>query len=347
MIDYALWELTQRCNLCCLHCRANAYLDVVEKDIVEGENIKKVIDQLVSVKCPVLALTGGEPLLREDIVDIVKYATTKGIRVRFQSNGLLLTKEMLLKLKKAGIFSIGIGLDGSNAKIHDFMRNKKGAFLKAIKVIKMIKENGVKVHVEYTVTNLNINDLHKTLDLLEKLKVDTFLARSVLFMGRATKLNKLFLIDPKKYFLFLKKLYKEKQKRKIILNCQDPLFHHVIPNYREQLSKYGDLDKGMVLTGCTVGLNMIHIRKNGDIGVCTFLPNITLGNILKEPLLDMWNNRTNNLLLKKIIDRNFCGNCGICRDKFICGGCRARAMALKGNVLESDPYCLNYVENKN
>ena len=111
-IDYALWELTQRCNLTCLHCRASATPKTTEKDILVGKSIKKVIDQLAKAKCSVLALTGGEPLLRKDIVSIVKYASKNGIKTRIQSNGLLLTTRLLEQLKKAGVFSIGIGLDG-------------------------------------------------------------------------------------------------------------------------------------------------------------------------------------------------------------------------------------------
>lgn len=328
------------CNLSCLHCRAAASPSSKEKDIVQGNSIKKVIDELVNVRCPVLALTGGEPLLRKDIVDIVDYATKNGLRVRIQSNGLLLTKKLLLQLKKAGIYSIGIGLDGSKAQIHDFIRNKKGAFDKAIKVIKMIKNHKIKVHVEFTVTNLNIDDVKNTLDLLEKLQVDTFLARSVLFSGRAKKTDKIFRLIPKKYIKFLKNLYQERQKRKVIVYCQDPLFNNVVPNFKEKISKYGNPENGEVLTGCTVGLNMIHIRKNGDVGVCTFLPNITLGNIINESLKDIWGNRSKNKVLKKIMNREFLGKCKNCSNKYICGGCRARAMVLGGSILGPDPYCL-------
>lgn len=204
----------------------------------------------------------------------------------------------------------------------------------------MIKKCKVDVHVEFTVTNLNIGDIHKTLDLLEDLKINTFLARSVLWMGRANFNNKIFAISKKKYLVFLQTLYKEQQQRKILVHCQDPLFHQVIPDYKSKLSKYGDITNGNVISGCTAGFNMIHIRQNGDIGICTFLPDITLGNILTGSLEKIWAEREKNITLKAIINRKFKGKCGKCINRYICGGCRARALIINKNILESDPYCL-------
>jgi radical SAM protein with 4Fe4S-binding SPASM domain len=291
--------------------------------------------------CPTLALTGGEPLLRKDIVDLVKYATSKNIKTRIQSNGQLLTEEMADKLKGAGILSYGIGLDGANEEINDKIRNKKGALKKAIRAIKILKERGIKVHVEFTVTKLNLNELKSTLDMLESLGVDTFLARAAIFTGRAKANNSIFRLSPNEYRKFLEEISRERKTRKMILNCQDPLYHLVDKELVKEMQKHGNIYSGNIISGCTAGINMIHIHSNGDIGICTFL-NTILGNIFKKSLVNIWNNRNKIPEINQLINRKYEGKCKTCSDRFICGGCRARALLIKNNLFEHDPYCWKY-----
>jgi len=343
-LHYALWEVTQKCNLNCIHCRADASPLKNEGMLIEGDEVKYLINELKELNCPTLALTGGEPLLRQDIVDIVKYSATQGIKTRIQSNGLLLTKQLASQLKEAGLFSFGIGLDGSRSEINDKIRNCPGALKKAINSIKILKKLGIKIHVEFTVTAININDLSNTLDMLEKLKVDTFLARATLFSGRARQDNDAFLLSPSDYKKFMINLAEEKERRKtkIILNCQDPLFHLADSTIMKKLKSFGDIYSGKIISGCTAGFNMIHIRSNGEIGVCTFLPNITLGNIYEKKLTKIWEDRFDNPQIKQLASRSYEGNCKSCKDRFICGGCRARALSINGDLFAPDPYCWKY-----
>jgi len=341
-LHYALWEVTQKCNLSCIHCRAEAYPEKVEKKLIEGNNYRQLIDELVLLGKPTLVLTGGEPLLRKDIVEIVEYSNSKGIPTRIQSNGLLLTDGLAKKLKNAGIISFGIGLDGSSAKIHDKVRNLKGAFEKALEAIRILKSNGIKVHIEFTITKLNLGDLPKTLNLLESLKVDTFLARAAIFTGRAKFGNKLFRVSSEEYKKFLSRLNKERRKRKLILNCQDPLYHLADEDIQKKLKKYGDIYSGKIISGCTVGINMVHIHSNGDVGLCTFLQNVIIGNILEKRLSLIWKERRDLPEVKRLMNREYDGYCKICPDRFICGGCRARALLIKNNLFGHDPYCWKY-----
>lgn len=342
-VHYALWEVTQRCNLQCIHCRADASPAKKDKRNIAGKNAERLIDELSEIGCPTLALTGGEPLLRKDIVNIVAYANSKKIKTRIQSNAQLLTAPLADKLKKAGLFSYGVGLDGSSPAINDKIRNKSGAFKKAINAIKILKERGIKVHVEFTVTKINLNELKNTLDLLESLGVDTFLARAALFSGRAASVNSEFRLTSYEYKKILEQLRDERKNRKMVLNCQDPLYHLVDRNIVKKLKKFGDIYSGEVITGCTAGINMIHIHTDGEIGICTFLPNIILGNFFKDSLIDIWNNRHNVPEVKRLTRREYDGRCRTCGDRFICGGCRARALQLKNNLFDHDPYCWKYL----
>jgi|GEM_PF-624165 len=343
-IHYALWEVTQRCNLSCIHCRADASPCKEETDLIVGADVKKLLDELADLGCPTLAITGGEPLLRPDLVEIISYATSKGIKTRIQSNGLLLTSKLAQELKQAGLYSFGIGLDGSRPEINDVIRNFPGALERAIKAIKLLKEVDLKVHVEHTATKLNINDLSDLLDLLESLGVDTFLSRAAIFSGRANASNQIFVLTAEDYKQYLAELANERLKRKmsIIMNCQDPLYHLVDQAIVEKLKTHGDIYGGHIISGCTLGLNMIHICDNGDIGVCTFLPDIILGNFRKTPLKEIWRDRGQVASLSRLMKRDLEGSCGHCPDRYICGGCRARALTLGGNLYGYDPYCWKY-----
>lgn len=346
-LHYALWEVTQKCNLSCIHCRADASPQKREMKLIKGKAFRKLINELVLLGKPTLVLTGGEPLLRKDIVDLVEYATRRGIATRIQSNGLLLTDQLAEQLKEAGIISFGIGLDGSSAKIHDKVRNLKGAFKSALKAINTLKSHGIKVHVEFTITKLNLKDLSKTLDLLESLNVDTFLARAAIFSGRASINNELFRVSSEEYKMFLSQLSSERRKRKLILNCQDPLYHLADPDIRKKLSKYGDTHSGNIISGCTVGINMVHIHSNGDVGLCTFLQNVIIGNITKRDLSLIWRERQDFPEVRRLVSREYDSDCKVCPDRFICGGCRARALLIKNNLFGHDPYCWKYQKVSN
>lgn len=340
-LHYALWELTQRCNLCCIHCRAAASPQTLEHNLIKGDDIVRLMKELKELGCPTLALTGGEPLLRPDIIDIIQEASKQGIKTRIQSNSLLLTEDLAKKLKEAGLYSFGVGLDGSCPEISDQIRNLDGALNKAIESIKLLKSLDIKVHVEFTVTRINMNDLSNTLDLLENLGVDTFLARAAIFTGRANGDNPIFVIEPHEYRKFLEQLSIERERRKIkmVINCQDPLYHLADSSIMNKLKEYGDVYSGKIISGCTAGQDMIHIRCDGKIGVCTFLQDVVLGDFYKDSLVNIWNNRKEIKEVKQLIDKNYSGNCGSCCDRFICGGCRARALLINKDLLASDPYC--------
>ncbi|MCX9014231.1 MAG: radical SAM protein, partial [Candidatus Methanoperedens sp.] len=127
------WELTNACNLACIHCRASAIKEP-GPDELSTEEAKHFIDELVEYK-PILILTGGEPLLRPDVYDIAEYATKKGLRAVLATNGTLLTPEIVHRLKAAGIQRVSISIDGSSRETHDTFRAEQGAFEGALRGI--------------------------------------------------------------------------------------------------------------------------------------------------------------------------------------------------------------------
>jgi radical SAM protein with 4Fe4S-binding SPASM domain len=342
-IDYALWEVTSNCNLACLHCRAAATPEIIEKDNIKGEEAKRLLISLANLKTKTLVFTGGEPLLRDDLEDIISYAVSLGIRCRIQSNGLLLTHERAEKFKNIGVFSFGIGLDSPNSNTHDKIRNCKGAFDIAVNAIKIIKDVGLACHVETTLSQFNINDLESMFTFVTSLGVDTFLARSAIFSGRTTTDKSEFVLTKDEYHKTLLKLYElSRQHKNIISGCQDPLYNTLKQNFTDKISQIKSSTSKQILCGCSAGLNMVDIHSSGEIGLCTFLKHIVIGNIKKSSLEDIWERRfENSQEIADCVSRNLKGKCQNCAYRYFCGGCRARALAVNKNILESDPYCWN------
>ena len=337
-LDYVLWEITHKCNLECIHCRSASSPSLEERELISGEYIDQLLEELVSLGRPTLVLTGGEPLTRKDFMEIVDKIEKYNIPFRVQTNGLLLTDKIAKKLADASVLNVGIGLDGPE-EIHDVIRNKRGAFKRAIKAIKILNKYEIPVHIEFTIMKLNLHYIRHTLDILDReVKIDTFLARSVIFSGRATPFYDYFLLTPNEYRQALYVLYNESKKRSFMVQSQDPLYFKINPDLIKIYKKYGDIFSGNILSGCSACLNMLNIRPDGSVGICSFIP-YTIGNIKTQSLAEIWRNRLKYNFCRKLYNRELHGKCSRCPFKYICGGCRARALAITGDLFGEDPYC--------
>ena len=149
-----VWNMTRRCNLKCIHCYSNS-ADIEYPDELTTEEGKKLIDDLAAFGSPVILFSGGEPLIRKDLLELAQYATDKGMRAVISTNGTLITKEIAAKLQKIGLSYVGVSLDGL-AKTHDRFRGKKGAFAAAIEGIRNCRDAGIKVGIRFTVNKHNL-----------------------------------------------------------------------------------------------------------------------------------------------------------------------------------------------
>jgi MoaA/NifB/PqqE/SkfB family radical SAM enzyme len=155
------WELTRACKLACKHCRAKAQKER-HPDELSFEEAKKVIEQIKAFgkPYPLVVITGGDPLLREDVFDIVKYGVNSGLRIAMAFSGTdLATSEVLESLKEAGVSRIAISIDGSNESIHDGFRGIKGTFKESMKILKNARKAGISTQINTTVTKFNLHDL--------------------------------------------------------------------------------------------------------------------------------------------------------------------------------------------
>lgn len=334
-IDYVVWDTTWACNLHCPHCRAMAPKNV---PLIEGERLEYLFDQLEELSVDLITLTGGEIFTRNDALDLAKKSVEHGLRTRIQTNGLLLTKEIVHSLKDFGICNIGTGLDGASDLTYNHLRQKNGAFNVLIHNIKMIKAEDIPMSIECVINPKNLSELEDTINLANSIGIDMFLARMAIPTSHDYPHE--LLVSPEDYRRALRLIAKKRnQLDRMLLNSQDPLYVIYDDELRIKIiEKYGDrLSSGNCIGGCTAGINMLYINPLGDIQPCPFLP-VKAGNIFEQPLKEIWQSAKVFQLLRNRDNRE--GKCGACEYKHICGGCRARSMFLGSGLMGEDPFCL-------
>jgi len=337
------WNLTRKCNLKCSHCYINA-TDKELNDELSTEEAKGLIDQISAVSRPLLVLSGGEPLLRTDALELVRYGAAKGFKMGLGSNGSLIDDQTAKKLKEAGIATVSISLDSSTPGRHDDFRGVSGSWEKAVNAIKALKENNVLVQVNTTVTQQNYGEIDDIMSLSEKLGVENFHLFFLVPTGRGAKMAD---ISPAKYEDMIKTVFAKSAKHRL----------NVRPSCAPQfmrIAKDAGLDMRQWIRGCIAGLYYCRVYPNGDITPCPYLP-VKLGNVREKAFSEIW---FNSEVFKNLRDFNTLkGKCGACEYRGLCGGCRARAYGLssdfidfcgdlhepaglKGDYLKEDPWCV-------
>ena len=347
-----VWDITYSCNLKCKHCYSNSGKPL--EDELSTDQIFSVIDKIDKASIPVLAFSGGEPLIKNDIFKITKYAHNKGIYVAIATNGTLITENKAKEMKKSGVDFVQISLDGATPETHDTFRGINGIFEKTIKGIKNCVKEDFFVNVAATMTNYNYQEIPQIIDLCKKLNVNWFMAYNFVPTGRGEFIIKNDL-KPSDREKLLKNLYQKLINDKDInLLSTAPQFsrvalqmefnennkviptHFFNPNLSNKLVNLADF-----IGGCGCGRFYCAIRPNGNLDPCVFFP-YTLGNILNEDFDYFWKNNT---VLKDLRNKDkLKNNCGKCDYRYVCGGCRARAYGYTGDYLESDPGCINNIK---
>ncbi|MGB8227464.1 MAG: radical SAM protein, partial [Sedimentisphaerales bacterium] len=320
------FEVTRRCKMNCLHCRASADADF--KDDLTTDQCKKIIKSITDYNRCILIFTGGEPFERNDIFDLIDFANSCGLVISLATCGYNFDVKKAQMLKQEGVITLSFSLDSDNAKEHDNFRRSVGAFEKTLKAIDIAKKTGLKFQINTTVTKLNADKLPALAELSEKLGAYCFNPFMLVPAGRAEGLSDIALIS-KEYEKTLKTVadLKAQSKIEIRFTCA-PRFAPVFKNLYPQSKKK--------TFGCLAATDFAFISHSGDVQTCGFLK-ISVGNLLQTP--DFGKVWENSDFLNAIRQKKFSGKCGICNYVNICGGCRARAFAQTGDYLASDPLC--------
>ena len=343
-LQLVAWEITRSCNLYCAHCRGSASPASYSGELSTDECFR-LVDQILEVGRPIIILTGGEPLVRSDVLQIAKYAVNKGLRVVMGTNGTLITEEMAWKLKEVPISRLGISLDFPAPELQDEFRGQTGAFAAVMSGIANARKAGIEVQINSTITKLNVNYLEELLALTLKIGAVAFHPFMLVPTGRGKGLESVEL-PPEQYEKTLHWIY-DKQ-----LELGDRLFFKPtdVPHYlrvvkqrqkkdekNDSKSAHSHNPTNTITRGCLAGVGFCFISYQGKVKGCGYL-DVEAGDIRKESFSQVW---ANSPLFSQLRDlSNLKGKCGACEYKRICGGCRARAYEATGDYLEAEPYCI-------
>jgi radical SAM protein with 4Fe4S-binding SPASM domain len=301
----------------CSHCYINASNKKLENELTTQE-AKNLMDQIYQVSRPLLILSGGEPLLRPDIFELISYGSRIGLKMGLGSNGSLIDETTAKKLKDVGITTVSISLDSNIPEQHDEFRGVAGAWEKAVQACKALRKNNVLVQVNTTLTQQNYNQIDDIMSLAENIGVENFHLFFLVPTGRGTKLTD---ISPEKYEEMITKTFAKAANHKL----------NVRPSCAPQfmrIAKGMGLDMRQWIRGCIAGLYYCRIYPNGDVTPCPYLP-IKLGNVREKNFREIW---VESNVFKTLRAPNLLkGKCGACEYRVLCGGCRARAYGLSND----------------
>jgi radical SAM protein len=349
----AIWETTQACDLACVHCRACAQPARNPFELSTAE-AQRLIDQIADMHVPVFVFTGGDPLKRTDIYDLVAYATAKGVHASMTPSATpLLTRGAIGRLKDCGLARLAVSLDGSTAEIHDAFRRVDGSYQCTLDAIRWAREIGLPVQVNTTITRRNLEDYDAMVSLLETLDIVLWSVFFLVPTGRGQSADQ---ITAEEFESVFAKLYRTTAHVRFDIKTTEA------QHYRRYLlqRRVAEKNAGIVNTrtflpaaqafpaalggdgvsraprGLNDGKGFVFISHMGEVFPSGFLP-VSGGNIRCTPLADIYRNSP---LFQSLRDTSqLKGKCGECEYKEICGGSRSRAYAASGDVLAEEPCC--------
>ncbi|MBN1473581.1 MAG: 12,18-didecarboxysiroheme deacetylase [Syntrophaceae bacterium] len=341
-----VWNVTRRCNLKCVHCYSTS-ADIDYPDELTTEEGKKLIDDLAAFGSPVILFSGGEPLMRPDLLELAKYATDKGLRAVISTNGTLITKDIAAKLRKINLSYVGVSLDGLE-KTHDRFRGTKGAFEKAMEGIRNCRDAGIKVGIRFTVNKRNLADVPAMFDLLKQEKIERLCFYHLVYTGRGSKLRDEDLTHAETRGLLdliaarTKAMFEEGLAPEILTvdNHADGPYLYLKMKKENPARAKEVLELLEMNEGNSTGVGIGCVSWDGEVYPDQFWRNQPLGNVRQKPFSKIWTDEKNEFLMKlKDKKKHVRGRCAACVWLNVCGGnFRARAEAA-GDIWGDDPAC--------
>ena len=344
---YIIWYITNECNLKCLQCSEDSGPN--KKDELTIEEKYNIVDQIADLGCIILHFAGGEPLISKDFYKIAEYASKRGLILKLSTNGTLITQSVAKRLKNIGIDSVLISLDGAKKGTHDKIRGIPGSYERVIQGIKNCVKEEIPVHMSMTLTQYNYQEIDEVIELSKNLGINFGLV-DFYPVGRGSKNVDFLIISPEmRYKIFKEIAEKSLQDKNIESLIFSPLFlpfmNELKPVAVDAFSNNVSIDftqfRNLYFSGCCAGRMYFRIDSNGDIKPCGYI-DIVVGNTKRDKIIDVWNNSE---VFKTLRSReNLKGNCGSCKDKYVCGGCRASAYNYFKDLTAPDPGCIKNIK---
>ena len=335
------YSITTKCNLSCKHCYSEATEDGDSDELSTAEAFR-LLDDLAGWGIGLLVIDGGEPLCREDFLEIVSYASSKGIMTGVGSNGILIDKKMARKMAQAGVQSVSISIDGANAETHDSFRGRSGAFTQALKGASALRKVGLPFQFNMVIRKENLTQVPDMLKLAVESGANAAEFFDLVEAGRAKKESQADVLEPEERKAIMEWLAQAQ------IDCPILIRVPACPMYPLILKERGVQPKHLPMEmlrrvpyysrGCAAGMpfGYIVVRANGEVNPCMLLQ-VNLGNVRERSITQIWQESEilGQLRTREILK----GKCGQCRYRVECAGCRGRAYERTGDMLAADSGC--------
>lgn len=324
------WNLTRRCNLECAHCYISAGPRESAASELDTATCLRIIDEILAVNpAPMLILSGGEPLLRDDLEEIAAYGARRGATVVVGTNGTRLTPERIAALKAAGVRGVAVSIDSLRPSYHDNFRHGKGSLADTTAALGRLREQRLDFIIQTTVTRGNRAELPRLVAWSADQGAVSFNCYFLVSTGRGASLTDLSAADYEAVLADLARWQREYRGRMLVrAKCAPHFMRHVYQADPESpILNYE--------TRCPCGTQYCRITPDGRLTPCPYLPEVA-GDLTRQSFGEIWRSAP---LFRRLREGALGGKCGRCEYRKLCGGCRARAFALEGDVLAADPSC--------
>ena len=334
-----IWEVTQACDLACVHCRASAQPLRHPQELTTDQGFR-LLDQIRSFGEPLMVFTGGDPLKRPDLYDLIRYSVRIGLRTNVTPSATpLLTHQAIEGFKESGVSRLAISLDGADAATHDDFRGIPGTFDRALFALRFARDIGLDTQLQTTVTRRNQARLPEVAEIAEEVRTKMWSLFFLIVTGRAEQNDDLDAAEYEQVFGFLYELSKTAS-----FGVKTTEAMH----YRRYVAQRIKREHGVTenenansvrwrTAGVSDGKGFVFVSHTGEIFPSGFLP-VSGGNVLRDPLPEVYRNSPLFRSLRDTTQRQ--GKCGLCEYQKICGGSRSRAYACTGDYLAEDPRCV-------
>ena len=370
-IDFTLqpftvaWEITRACALKCVHCRAEAVPRRNPQEMTTEEGFR-LIDELKEIGGPILVITGGDPMMRRDVYDFISYAANgKGLRVALSPSATaLVTRKALAKAKECGLLRTHISLDGSKAYIQDAFRQSPGSFQRTMEILDTLSALDMTIQIGTTVSRHNLHDLPAIMEVISKYNVVMWNLFFLVPTGRGAAED---IISPEEHEQVFHWMYDIAQTASFDVRSTAAMHYRRVVIQRRQMElaaeaqRNGKTVEGLshdrgpaghltgagysfqdglgqsAMKGVNDGNGFAFVDHVGNVCPSGFLP-LPAGNLRKQSFIDIYRNSP---MFRQLRDYSqIKGKCGACDFREVCGGSRARAFAVTGDYMESEPYCI-------
>jgi AdoMet-dependent heme synthase len=334
-----IWEVTQACDLACVHCRASAQSERSPHELTTEQGYR-LLDEIRSFGEPLVVFTGGDPLKRPDLFDLLRYSVGLGLRTNVTPSATpLLTEQAIEGFKAAGVMRMAISVDGPDAASHDDFRGVPGTFDRAMRALSHARDIGLDTQFQTTVTRRNMHRLPEIAEIVKEMRSKMWSLFFLVVTGRALAADDLQAEEYERVFEYMYELSKTAP---FGIKTTEAM------HYRRYVAQRVKAEHGVTANesaqgvawrtaGVSDGKGFVFVSHKGEIFPAGFLP-VSGGNVLQDSLVDVYQNSDLFRSLRDLSQRG--GKCGLCEYQKVCGGSRSRAYALTGDYLAEDPRCV-------